>query len=135
MGDGYFEQQRRARAFYRCDLCGETIAKGAEYILCRQCTDGSWRQTRHHIHCDAFLNAYTTQAAYDGYYDADSTREWIEQEVCRKCPEYDAFEGCDRSEFGCERAMDALLHPTILTAAKESAQESRSLRLDGTRRG
>ena len=120
MSDMFFQSQHTARKEYVCEVCGIAIGKGDEYILWKSYTGGTWEKGRVHIHCDAFVDEYTRQETYDGYYDRESVAEWIQEECCMKCPEWDEMEGCVKSPFCCEHAAVQMLHPTVHGAAIES---------------
>lgn len=120
MSDMFFQSQHTARKEYVCAVCNMAIRKSDEYILWKSCTGGTWEKSRVHIHCDAFVNEYTTQETYDGYYDPDSVAEWIQEECCIKCSEWDEDEGCIKSPFCCEHSAFNILRPTVHGAAIES---------------
>ena len=120
MSDMFYQSQHTARNEYACAVCGMAIRKGDEYILWKSCTGGMWDKNRVHIHCDAFVNEYTAQETYDGYYDPESVIEWIQEECCKRCPEWDEEEGCEKSPLCCERAAAQMLRPAVHGAAIES---------------
>ena len=120
MSDMFFQSQHTARKEYVCQVCLLPIRKGDEYVLWKSCTGGTWEKGRAHIHCDAFVNEYTTQSWYDGYFDRDSIVEWIEEECCLKCIEWDEDEVCEKNCLCCEQAVSRMLHPTVQGAAIDS---------------
>ena len=120
MSDMFTQNQHTARKDYVCNVCSRAIEKGSEYILWKSFIGGTWSKARVHVHCDAFVNEYTTQSWYDGYFDRDLVIEWIKEECCAKCDDWDEDEGCEKSAICCERAVCLMLHPTVQGAAIES---------------
>ena len=61
----YKIEQRKGRKEYICQLCGEKIRKGREYICESGRYDGEFFEHKRHIHCDALFNAYFDHGGRD----------------------------------------------------------------------
>lgn len=120
-------EQRKARKSHKCDVCGNPILKGCEYIFSSQKYDGEIHTFHQHIHCDALLDAFLNSDRYDGSeYSLDEVREWLSDlcnEIYRegKCPENDYEENCDKEGcFECALIREKVLKPEIRRAAEQS---------------
>lgn len=121
--------QRKARKTHICDLCYEPILPGSEYIHTTDRGPGGFFTSRTHIHCDAIINDYITDAMYDGYFDTEEIKEQYARKGCAGCPrrgEYD--DGCEIDPVSCTEAAKRALHPTVLSAALESIERMRQSR-------
>lgn len=113
--------QRKARKTHICDLCHEPILPGSEYIhTTGQGAEGFFTD-RTHIHCDAIINDYTTDGAYDGYFDVEEIKEQYARKGCAGCLKSGEYgDECEIDPVCCPEAAMRVLHPTVLPAALES---------------
>lgn len=117
-------QQRKAKKEHICHICLEMIPRGAEYIYRKVKVDGKFADTHRHIHCEALVNEYASKPYFDGHLNTSGVEEWMQEEACRKCPEWDSDEHCEKNVFFCENAIRNLLHPTVVSVAIESIKTS-----------
>ncbi|MBE5791644.1 MAG: hypothetical protein E7322_05735 [Clostridiales bacterium] len=118
--------QRRARKNYVCDFCGEAIIPGNEYIKITTKTSEGFSRDLYHIHCDAIINDYITDSAYDGYFDTEEIKEQYMKKACSGCirrGEYD--DGCKIDPVSCPEAAKRALHPTVLSAVIQSIDNAK----------
>ena len=122
----YKIEQRKGRKEYICQLCGEKIRKGREYICESGRYDGKFFEHKRHIHCDALFNAYFDDGG-DPEYTEDEIYEFV-RETCCSCQLWHDDE-CEESPWTCHVVLEKRLNEQAARAAKQSIEENRE---DGT---
>lgn len=118
--------QRKARKRYFCDLCNEPILPGKAYIHTTDRTTGGFFISRTHIHCDAIINDYITDATCDCYFDTEAITEQYAKKACTGCERRRKYDdGCGANPISCPEAARRALHPTVLSAVLESIEDYR----------
>ena len=121
-------EQRKARKQYICQLCGEPILKGVQYIHETFKGDDGFKTLRRHIHCDAMLGVYNREFNCEGYYDEDEVTETLWDELCKQICDEEQRDECGMCDlYACQLTQEKLLgkyNPGMLGAAKESARDN-----------
>lgn len=118
----YKIEQRKGRKEYICQLCGEKIRKGLEYICESGRYDGEFFEHKRHIHCDALFNAYFDDGG-DPEYTEDEIYEFV-RETCCSCQLWHDDE-CEASPWTCPVVLEKRLDEQAARAAKQSIEENR----------
>lgn len=98
-----------ARKEYRCELCGDKIAKGEKHI--RECGkyDGDLFDIRNHVLCREFVKTYLNDVGGTEW-DSDSVQEWIRDKVCYDCEHgWYGDDTCEEDEFCCKKVLEILV--------------------------
>lgn len=115
--------QHKARKKHICDFCGDAILPGNEYIKITSRTDNGFSRYFYHIHCDAIINDYITNAEDGDFYDTWDILEKYEKKGCMGCALRD--DECGIAPITCPEAAKRALHPTVLPAVLESIERQR----------
>jgi len=117
----YTQEQRKSRKEYKCQLCGETIRKGLDYINEHGNYDGRFFEHRRHIHCNAIFEAYCAEPWVDEEYSEDDIWDYV-RGAC--CPEYRNDE-CEDNPFSCRTVIEKLVPESLWNVCQESIYGNR----------
>lgn len=74
-----------ARKEHECDLCGETIEKGEQYVHIVQSDSGNIFDNMYHIGCYDIVARYCRECDADDWYDEGLVLNDIDERVCSSC--------------------------------------------------
>ena len=123
MVECYGTEQRKARKEYECQLCGEKILKGRDYIYEHGLYDGKFFNHRQHIHCNAIFEAYFAEPHTDLEYSEDEIWDYV-REVCSGCPMYE-YDECEKNPYFCQTVIEKRVPENLWGAALESIKANR----------
>lgn len=117
--------QRMARKPHVCDICGNGIRPGGEYIATSTFVDGRYRQGHRHIHCDAVFYAYEQDTGIEPK-EAGPVLDWLREIGCDDCPARLKCEnpiGWDETKaFSCRYALVNALMGRFDSSVKRSLE-------------
>lgn len=117
--------QRKARKRHQCQLCGNDILPGCEYVHEAGKYEGRFYEFHRHIHCDAMLDAYNGNYNQEYEYTVDEVTSTLWLETCRILCGEEQRDECDPSDlYSCELCQRKLLHNTVLDAAIKSVRDN-----------
>lgn len=119
----YKIEQRKGREEYICQLCGEKIHKGREYICESGRYDGTFFEHKRHIHCNAIAEAYFSEPWSEDEYTEDEILDYV-RDVCCGCQKYHDDE-CEADPYACEKVIRKLVPESLQGAALRSVEENR----------
>lgn len=114
------DEQRKSRKPHKCDLCGESIPKGTEYVYVTYVYDGHIYEEHRHIHCDAVMDEAFVKYGAESY---DECFYSIWECICEQMCTFEKRKECDlTTPLSCEICQERLLPPQILEAARQSVR-------------
>ena len=123
MVECYGTEQRKARNEYPCQLCGEKILKGRDYIYEHGKYEGRFFENRRHIHCNAIFEAYFDNPGTDDEYTEDDIWDYV-RDVCSQCPMYE-YNECEKNPYSCPTVIEKRVPENLRGAALDSIEANR----------
>ena len=103
----YRKRKCKAQKIHFCDICGDMIGSGDQYIRFTGKYQDNFFDLKQHVECAAVVKEYC-DAIGECEYDPDDVREWIEGRVCCDLCNEEERDGCLRNHFLCPKVLAKL---------------------------
>lgn len=94
---------KKSKKSHKCQLCGGEIPAGSEYVRQNGKFDGEFFDRCLHPWCCSAIEKYC-QATGDNEYDDWAVLDYVQEEVCTACPEYEGG-CCVKRVMTCEKVI------------------------------
>lgn len=94
---------KKSKKSHKCQLCGGEIPAGSEYVRQNGKFDGEFFSRCLHPWCRSAIEKYC-QATGENEYDDWAVLDYVQEEVCTACPEYE-HGCCVKRVMTCEKVI------------------------------